>query len=677
MQRFSNLLKDVLRRIGALRPTLGLGIALEQVTVVIGNLRNSNVTSRKSPEYRSMMGCVDAAEGLLKGGVPYAEIMTSSNQRLKEKVSEAIRSLLLLFFDFETANPLLMSLKIRSIRLFSIYYRLHPTVLTAVLERLLTMVLFRGPNEAQIAHRDLSRDTLKVRKEACDSFLRLCVELPDVLVSQLNNIASHVISKLIQGPTSFTEKAVLREALVAINAAQPDLSQRVLFLQKILGDVVAVWTGESMTATVNDCQQLLAWIGAAPGAEPRWDNGRALVSVLDTFRTTIKRSGEAAGDVLRAAIPNVFALCRTLHRLWKPGHPAHEFIKAKLPVIFRPSQQEFSNLLGKKMEKNFEVFVATWLSDTRNATYRVIGVSCKFPGFFKLPNLSNLLTTFVFAELSDVAVQHISLLVEYVVENLLKFAPQDAYVSFLGSLLPHMLAFFLERLHVCWAEENNVRRGLTTGRNADDEIVQAKLAADFSRAWLRVLMTLLHVEKGTVKGVEGHTVYSPLCLYMINSPPILMGLLATLTGALTETCDSLTLGHVMEILERLMSQLVQNVSLHPVLGGHLLHSLLKALSKRSNNELSMRLLRLSAEIYAKLRGAETMAVLKTTGVTAKCISSFEQRLKTVDGQSKKSPKNRALALQECLGDFIGSDVVGVGEGVSAFTQSFLEKSRKR
>lgn len=681
LTRFSNLLKDVLRKLASLRPELVLTIALTETTDVTNKLRQvglSAITSRKSVEYQSLMGCVDVCDSLMKGGIPYADVMQSTNVALKEKLTEGMRTLLLLFFNFDTVNPLLMSLKIRSFRLFSSYYRLHPKHLTAVLERLLSMVLFRAPDETGRAHGELSKGTLKVRKEACDSFLRLCVEMPDVLVEQLGAIATHVGKNLIEGATSFTEKAVLRDGLVAISTAQKDVGQRQAFLKQIIGPVLVVWTGASMAETVNSCRKLLAWVGAAPNLEPKWENGRALVSVLDTFRFTIKRGGAAAGEVLRAALPNVFALCRTLHRLWKPGHPANDFLRAKMPRVFSPDQSLYAALTGRKLEKNFELFVAAWLDDTRNSTYKLIGVCCKFPGFFTLPDLSNLLSTFVFAELEVVAVQHMSLLVEYVVENLLKYAPQDAYVSFLGSLLPRMMGFFLSRLHASWAQENSIRKG-SSAASDEDEVVQTKLAADFSRSWLRVLMTLLHVEKNpNLKGTDQYAQFTPMCTFMINTPDILMGLLATLCGVLTETCDSVTQSHAMEIIERLLGKWLSNPALHRVLGNQLLHALLKAVNKRANSDNAMRYLRVAAEIYAKLRGVspDCLNVLKHTGVSAQSIAAFEARLRTdPDGASKKSPKNRALALKEALGDFVGDDVKSLGSGMSPMAQEFLARMR--
>jgi hypothetical protein len=116
--------------------------------------------------------------------------------------------------------------------------------------------------------------------------------------------------------------------------------------------------------------------------------------------------------------------------------------------------------------------------------------------------------------------------------------------------------------------------------------------------------------------------------------------------------------------------------LHDVLGGHVLHSLLKAISKRSNNENVQRYLKVAAEIYVRLRAQSNrpLEVLKSTGVSAKQIGIFETKLRADQGGTKKTPKNRAMALAECLGDFVGADVVGLGEGKpSAFAMDFLSK----
>jgi hypothetical protein len=59
--------------------------------------------------------------------------------------------------------------------------------------------------------------------------------------------------------------------------------------------------GEMMSGALSDCARLLEWIGAAPNTQPRWENARALISVLDTFRTSIKVSCRCFVDVSRLA----------------------------------------------------------------------------------------------------------------------------------------------------------------------------------------------------------------------------------------------------------------------------------------------------------------------------------------------------------------------------------------
>ncbi len=680
--RFTAVLKDVVRKLALARPVLVLEVALEQVTGAIGRVRSAppppatakNAT--QSAVYLLMQGCVELVDAVMKNGVPFEEMMAAGavgSQRVRDQLSEGVKRLLLLFFDFETPSPVLMSLKIKSLRSFSAYYRRNAKVLTAVLERLLVVVLFRAPGEEKKAHVDLDKTTLRLRKEACDSFLRLCVELPDVLVDQLGSIANHVVEKLIKGDTTFTEKAVLRDALVAISTVLRDQQQQKTFVQLVLGPVLAAWTAPVMTETVGDCEKLLAWVGAAAGAQPKWDNGRALVAVLETFRSTMKRSPGATTDLLPALLPNVFVLCRTLHRLWKPGHAAHQFLKTHLAAVFAPDQSLYANLVGRKQERNFALFVAAWLSETRETTYKVIGVACKLPHFYQIPDLATKLNSFVFAEITHMSVQHLTVLVEFVIENLLMHTPENAYGPFLAPLLPRLFSFLLERLFGCWALESAVKTG-ETGQNTEDEVVQTKLAMDLSRSWFRVLLHVLHVEKNpNLKGKDGYATASSLCNFMISSPDVVAGLLVTLTSALCDTCDSQTLSHAMEILERLVGVLLNNAALHAALGGHVLRALLKAVSKRANNEHVGRFLRVSAEIYVRLRGTSPLplSVLKMTGVTATQIAGMEARLRA--DTDKKTPKNRAQAMQETLGDFVGSDVVGLGEGRTQFAAEYIRR----
>jgi hypothetical protein len=511
LTRFTSLLKDVLRKLAVARPVLVLEVALEQVSRAMSSVLRlaqppNMQNSPQSIMYLMLQGCIELTDGVMKNGIGFEEIMSgaTASQRVKEQVSDGVRRLLLLFFEFETTNPLLMGLKIKALRCFAPYYRRNPKVLTTVLERMLSMVLFRAAGEEKAIHMDLHKTTVRVRKEACDSFLRLCVEMPDVLVDQLGAIANHVVEKLIKGDTTFAEKATLRDALIAISTVLPESPRQQQFLQLVLGPVVSVWTSSVMTETLSDCEKLLAWVGAAPNMSPKWDNGRSLVAVLETFRAAIKRSPAATSNLLPVLLPNVFLLCRTLHRLWKPGHPAHAFLRAQLPVVFAPDQDLYADLVGRKRERNFSLFVAAWLSEVRETTYKVVGVACKAPQFYLIPDLAARLNAFVFAEISHVSVQHLTILVEHVIENLLMRTPQDAYPAFLSPLLPRLFAFLLERMFDCWVLENALKKGEGGGGNTDDEVVQSKLAVDLARSWFRVLLHVLHVEKNpNLKGKEG------------------------------------------------------------------------------------------------------------------------------------------------------------------------------
>jgi hypothetical protein len=86
---------------------------------------------------------------------------------------------------------------------------------------------------------------------------------------------------------------------------------------------------------------------------------------------TVQRAPLAAVPFLPEILPNVFVLCRTIHRLWKPGHDAHTYVRATYPVVFAPDPHLYETLTGRKVERDFGVFFATWLQQLREQTYKV------------------------------------------------------------------------------------------------------------------------------------------------------------------------------------------------------------------------------------------------------------------------------------------------------------------
>ncbi len=294
----------------------------------------------------------------------------------------------------------------------------------------------------------------------------------------------------------------------------------------------------------------------------------------------------------------------------------------------------------------------------------MIGVSCKIPAFYNIPNLSNVLNGFVFVELADAAVQHVTMLVGYVIDNLLRFCPPEAHRPFLLPLLPQLFEFVLARLKLCWQLENAIKKGEGSNASAEDEIVQLKLSMDFCRSWIRVLLHALHTDRApnggpALKDSGSSNVHVPsaLCTLLLSQSEAIRGILSMLCAALTDTTDTIVLTHTLEIFERTVSMLLADRALYDVLGGQVLFSLLRAVAKRANQELVSRVLRIVAEIYVRLRGVSTLPleVLMSTGVSVAQVQQLESRLQAEHGASKKTPKNRASAFAECLGDFIGRD----------------------
>lgn len=661
--RYTAALKDLVRKLSMLFPGPLLDLCGAKAVVIMDRMRqldHASVTSALAKPFVVMQGTVELLDAVLRNGIPADAV-----QQLVGKLQNLLR----LYYEFQSQNPLLLSLKIRSLRSFSAFYRVAPPFLLSVLELLLKVVLFRGPNEAALPHAELSKLTQRVRREACDSFQRLCADNSDLLVPKLGEIAQVVSEKLLNGDTAFAEKHVLRDGLLGVATSLNDVGQQREFIAKLLGPLLTVWQDPSMTANLSDCAKFLEWIGAAPGMQPKWDNVRALVSVLDTFRTMVKRSPVAATQFLPSILPNVFSLCRTLHRLWKPGHAPHQHLLATFPVVFAPDQNLYAELVGRKVERDFGVFLATHLQKVREQVYKVVGVSCKVDSFYAIPNLGNLMNTFVFCELADAAIPHVSMLVEYIIDNMFRFCPQQAYGPFLLPLLPELLQFVLLRLKICWRLENSIKKGENSAASTDDEIVQLKLSMDFCRAWMRVLLHALHVDRSQPGGGGGgggppgsskdaQSVPSALCTMIVSGPPALIRqVLDLLAHTFNETTDNVVLAHALEVLERVLFMLLMDRSLDEVLA-KLASPLLLAVSKRANHELVHRILRIVAEIYVKL-GGNSRFILQQI-LVAQCrvnqgqLSQLEGRLHKDGGESKKTPKNRANAFAECLGDYVGS-----------------------
>ena len=130
-----------------------------------------------------------------------------------------------MILKFQTNDALLLSRQLVGLAQFSKagYFKNHGENLGHVLEKLFTSVIFRCPDETNVAQLGLlHNDTKAARRRAATSLIKIGMKVPDKLYTLFPDLIGRVIALMEQKQILDAEKALLYEMLVIVSNSKPN-----------------------------------------------------------------------------------------------------------------------------------------------------------------------------------------------------------------------------------------------------------------------------------------------------------------------------------------------------------------------------------------------------------------------------------------------------------------------
>lgn len=275
---------------------------------------------------------------------------------------------------FDSADPRLLMSELAVLGALLPCLRLVPEGMPYVLRKLFGAIAFNADRDREEQERTLGVDELRrtglsdsgqVRRKAGGLLVALCAHPPPCFLEVLQEVIDHIQSLLAQPGLAEMTHSQLVTALAAALNALPDGDLHGRYLAQVFGPTLADWTSAEAAAMVADPARLVQVGGLASPDSDSAESRRSLLTLVATIDLVLQRTqprhpagagqsgvsgagGESdtaaaestaaataaatgtssevgldpalfpSADLARAALDNVFMLCRTLHHLWTP-----------------------------------------------------------------------------------------------------------------------------------------------------------------------------------------------------------------------------------------------------------------------------------------------------------------------------------------------------------------------
>jgi hypothetical protein len=252
-----------LTQIATIAPAVSLEFVGKKFGALTASIAKSNAQNlqKTSLEVVYFEACDMQISSIMNGVNP--TLFDPANPEAQHTIA-LTEGLLKLIFDFSSTEPLLVEHQIAALKYFKKYYQVHQTSLEVVLTKLLSLVLFKRPNEPTLD--TLSKPTLEARRKAATTFIYLCDTLPDKLVQHVPMLI--VAVKDMFGQLLDSEKIYLIEALASVSNGMKSFEAQAQYLSQLLANVEEEWLAPAVQECCTTIDQFLTTLNIHPQATP-------------------------------------------------------------------------------------------------------------------------------------------------------------------------------------------------------------------------------------------------------------------------------------------------------------------------------------------------------------------------------------------------------------------------
>jgi len=263
-----------------------------------------------------------------------------------------------------------------------------------------------------------------------------------------------------------------------------------------------------------------------------------------------------------------------------------------------------------------------------------------------------------------------------VIAPLLSNCPEFKYNIILEKILPELIQYISKKLISEW---ENVEYQDDDEDNEDDEfqeeIFYNKTLRDLTRSLVFLYSKLVEpqIPKGKKENIKREIspeAYKYISHYIFNSKKIIIPLLQSLAEIIMFK-DSKSSSKSVNILTRILPELVKIPELYEILGNNILKTVLMAYNDTYHQEMHIELIALITDIYFLLRpkcDIPLNTLLQLNSMTSSKIQEMENELFNCT-----TVKNQQNAVRKLLNDIKGVSISQLHKNKESYKKPFLSQ----
>jgi len=644
----------------------------------------------------------------------YQIIASSISDDIKK--FELTKNSMMQFYNFlinyNTNDPFISIKYIRMLSFFVILIKNseESNYLLLLFEKLFSYITYKLNSDTN-KYFEISKS---IRQKAITSLTDMALIIPDIFMRYYNEICNTIMNISCNDEITYENLLSLKQLLIIIcyhSTLEIELKKK--YIEEVFNTIMQEWIQESNNGEIySTTQKYMEYIGIYELSEvlkvysmdtdiSTLDNDLAekiiglktkrtkVYLILNSIWVLIKKTLYIKNDsneenkqiwttYFELILQNVLSIARVSHGLWNLNNWTN--ITPALQELLKEINIKDNNTTAKNKPANtinkYVKQLQGFITSEFEICYLIIGALTKLPIFYNYNNIEDILINELLFEAENLTNTQWKNLLSTVISPLLSNCPEFKYNIILEKILPELIQYISKKLISEW---ENVEYQDDDEDNEDDEfqeeIFYNKTLRDLTRSLVFLYSKLVEpqIPKGKKENIKREIspeAYKYISHYIFNSKKIIIPLLQSLAEIIMFK-DSKSSSKSVNILTRILPELVKIPELYEILGNNILKTVLMAYNDTYHQEMHIELIALITDIYFLLRpkcDIPLNTLLQLNSMTSSKIQEMENELFNCT-----TVKNQQNAVRKLLNDIKGVSISQLHKNKESYKKPFLSQ----
>lgn len=644
----------------------------------------------------------------------YQIIASSISDDIKK--FELTKNSMMQFYNFlinyNTNDPFISIKYIRMLSFFVILIKNseESNYLLLLFEKLFSYITYKLNSDTN-KYFEISKS---IRQKAITSLTDMALIIPDIFMRYYNEICNTIMNISCNDEITYENLLSLKQLLIIIcyhSTLEIELKKK--YIEEVFNTIMQEWIQESNNGEIySTTQKYMEYIGIYEFSDvlkvysmdtdlSTLDSSLAekiiglktkrtkVYLILNSIWVLIKKTLYIKNDsneenkqiwstYFELILQNALSIARVSHGLWNLNNWTN--ITPALQELLKEINIKDNNTTAKNKPTNtinkYVKQLQGFITSEFEICYLIIGALTKLPIFYNYNNIEDILINELLFEAENLTNTQWKNLLSTVITPLLSNCPEFKYNIILEKILPELIQYISKKLISEW---ENVEYQDDDEDNEDDEfqeeIFYNKTLRDLTRSLVFLYSKLVEpqIPKGKKENIKREInpeAYKYISHYIFNSKKIIIPLLQSLAEIIMFK-DSKSSSKSVNILTRILPELVKIPELYEILGNNILKTVLMAYNDTYHQEMHIELIALITDIYFLLRPKCDIpfnTLLQLNSMTSSKIQEMENELFNCT-----TVKNQQNAIRKLLNDIKGVSISELHKNKESYKKPFLSQ----